>query len=69
MKAKSETWTDSAAEWAHYLGHALVRWLVLIIACYPLPHEEGLDGWIKESAVVFALFIGTALIVGIVYSH
>jgi hypothetical protein len=53
-----QSWGEYSACWAEYLAGAVVRWIVLFAACYPMRHESGARGWLKEAIVVFVLFFG-----------
>ncbi len=69
MKAESESWTDFAANWAAYLGYAFVRWMCLFLGGFPLPYEGGVGGWLKESVVLFALIVTTAVVLAATHTH
>jgi len=69
MKDQDQSWGEYSAGWVKYFGWAVVRWIVVIIFCYPMQHESGADGWLKEAAVVITLFFGTIFVFALRHGH
>jgi hypothetical protein len=49
------------------LAQAVVRWMVLLLFCYPMQHPSGHRGWLRETAFVAAIV--TAVIAGAMLRH